>query len=62
MGFEIGDREPIEPSLAEHGAQAAKVFLERAEDAPPVLLIVDFQPLEGGEPVVALDEAAGDFG
>ena len=56
VSLEISDGEPVELSFTEHRAQSAKVFAEAAEQSPPVLLIVDLEPLERSEPVVRFDE------
>ena len=62
MSFEIGDGEFVELALTEDRAQPAEIFPECTEDAPPVLLIVDLQSLECGEPVVGLNQTLSDGG
>ena len=38
-----------------------EILVETIEHAKPVDAVVDLQPLEGGEPVVGLDDLAGDL-
>jgi len=54
--------EPIKTTITENRAQAGEIVGEGVEDAEPVLAIVDFEALEGGEAVVGLDDFAGDVG
>ena len=43
---EIGLREPMECSLAEHGAQPREIVIKRIKHAEPVAAAVDFQAFE----------------
>src|ERR1700723_4761305 len=50
----------IEVAAAQHGSKAREILCETGENAKPVLPVVDFQPLEGSEAIVGLDELSGD--
>ncbi len=62
MGGQIGDGQRLEGACADYGLECQKVLGERAEDAEPVLAVVDLQPLEGGEAAVRGDERLGHGG
>lgn len=59
---EVGDEEPVKAGLAEEGAEAGVILIEAVEEAEPVLAVVDFEPFEGGEAVVGLDEILDERG
>ena len=52
---EVGSAHVFESLLAENGAQAREVLSHAAENAKPILPIVDLEAFEGSETVVRLD-------
>ena len=62
MGGEIGDGKRFKGGGADDGLEGGAVFSECSEDAEPVLAVVDFEALEGGETAVGGDEGGGDRG
>src|SRR5882762_5707684 len=59
MRGEISVHQCFETLGADDCAQARKVFMKGRLQAKPVLAVVDFEPLEGGEAAVGTDELAG---
>src|SRR5260370_22372853 len=54
---EIGSAHVVKSPLAQNGAQAWEVFGHAAENAKPILPIVDFQAFEGGQTIIRFDVA-----
>src|ERR1700722_9192519 len=61
MGGEISDRKSFKGTTANDRTQCGKVFSQRAEYAEPILAVIDFETLEGGEAAVRSDEGSGNI-
>ncbi len=59
MGFEVGAHEGLKSAAAYDGLEAWEVLFEGGEESEPVLTVVDFETLEGGEAIVGADEGGG---
>src|SRR5665213_1341943 len=63
VGIDVRPLQPryIDCESVAHTGDVGILFGHRADHAEPVLLVVNFQPFERGQPVVGLHVAVGDF-